>query len=667
MADSVVKIGADLSELRRELAKLPNLSGDAAQETLIKVEKAVQRAEKASKASTKAIARSQKAAAKATEKSSKDATEGLKALFEFAGGSGEQIEKLTKIMEGMGSTAVVAGAGVLIAVAAIAAWATAIAGAVAGTVKAVQAAEDLEDSLAPFRELEGFEGLSPQVWESVQAANSSIEALDTIGTQAAQTLGAELAPVVEKVSFLLVKLGLMGLDAITAMAGMRDMARDAGVFLVQGLMVPVQGVINALNGMVRTLAMAAEAVGADGLAGRLSGAAKAMQQATDAAWLVDTALDGLGSGLEVLNELTGEYDERAHKLIDTHTELRNATDETTKAVDELNDKLDEGKTTEEERAEAQREAAEAARLKAEADAKRAKDLAKLSKQARDLISAETAHRMTAAEKIDASEARALERLSELTEARMAAAVLDTEAIDAYIEGQMRRTELEAEFSQQRIDLANAESAAKIAAASNEWSTYTRLAMESTAAVGNLVDVLYDRRLSQLEEGTEAHKKAAKRQFVIEKSLAIATAVLQATGAVLKTLSEYGPPVYPDFMAIAAMSATATIGTAGVASVAMAKPPALHTGGIVGRPAPDEADRRLRSGEAVLNARATAQMGESAINAANAGGSMGQGPMVVVVEYKNQVLDTQVSDLSRVPGSALRRAIKQGARVGHRSR
>lgn len=62
MADSVVKIGADLSELRRELAKLPNLSGDAAQKTLIKVEKAVQRAEKASKASSKAIARAQKSA-----------------------------------------------------------------------------------------------------------------------------------------------------------------------------------------------------------------------------------------------------------------------------------------------------------------------------------------------------------------------------------------------------------------------------------------------------------------------------------------------------------------------------------------------------------------------------------------------------------------------------
>lgn len=641
MADSTVRIGADLSQLRRELAKLPNLSGDAAQKTLIKVERAVTRAEKASKASARSIARAQKAAAKSTEKSSKDATEGLKALFEFAGGSGEQIEKLTKIMEGMGSTAVVAGAGVLIAVAAIAAWATAIAGAVAGTVQAVQAAEDLEDSLAPFRELEGFEGLSPQVWESVQAANSSIEALDTIGTQAAQTLGAELAPVVEKVSFLLVKLGLMGLDAITAMAGMRDMARDAGVFLVQGLMVPVQGVINALNGMVRTLAMAAEAVGADGLAGRLSGAAKAMQQATDAANIVDTALDGLGSGLEVLNELTGEYDARAHKLIATHTELRDEQDESTRSTED---------------------AAKAAEAAARAEEKRRDTLERLTKSMSDLVSAETAHRLDAAQKIDAAEVQALERLSELTTARMEASVTDAEIQAAYIDGQQRRTEIEAEFSQRRIELAEQEAEAKKQIALSEWSTYADVASSSLSAISQMGSAVHQVRIDQYGEGTEAAKKAAAQQFKIEKALALATIVVQTTQAVMQALGSSPPP----FSFINAGIA-ATAGTAQLAIAASVKPPALHTGGVVGRSAPDEVDRRVLTTESVLSPRATQMLGEQTINNLNAGGGMGGGSTVVVVEYKNQVLDTQVSDLTRVPGSALRKAVKQGSRVGHRSR
>jgi len=657
MAESTVRIGADLSQLRRELAKLPNLSGDAAQQTLIKVERDVVRAEKASKASARSIARAQKAAAKSTEKSSKDATEGLKALFEFAGGSGEQIEKLTKIMEGMGSTAVVAGAGVLIAVAAIAAWATAIAGAVAGTVEMVQTAEDLEESLAPFRDLEGFEGLSPQVWESVQAANSAIEALGTIADQVVQTLGAELAPTVEKVAFLLVKFGLMGLDVVTSLAAVRDMARDAGVFIVQGLMVPVQGVINALNSFVTVLAYAADAVGMDELSGKLTGAAKAMRQTTDAANIVDTALGGLGDGLEALGELTGDYDQRAQDLIGTLTELR---EEAEKGP--VKDPKKEGKTTEEEMRAAAEERAKAAAKAAEAEAKRQAALASLTKSMSELVASETAHRLDAAQKIDAAELQALERLSELTTARMEAAVSDAEIQAAYIDGQQRRTEIEAEYSQRRIELAEQEAEAKKQIALSEWSTYADVASSSLSAISQMGSAVHQVRIDQYGEGTEAAKKAAAQQFKIEKALALATIVVQTTQAVMQALGSSPPP----FSFINAGIA-ATAGTAQLAIAASVKPPALHTGGVVGRSAPDEVDRRVLTTESVLSPRATQMLGEQTINNLNAGGGMGGGSTVVVVEYKNQVLDTQVSDLTRVPGSALRKAVKQGSRVGHRTR
>ena len=74
MADTTVTIGADLTQLRRELAKLPNLSTEAAQKTLIQVEKAVQKAEKAAKKSAKSIAKSQRDAARVAEKAARDAT-----------------------------------------------------------------------------------------------------------------------------------------------------------------------------------------------------------------------------------------------------------------------------------------------------------------------------------------------------------------------------------------------------------------------------------------------------------------------------------------------------------------------------------------------------------------------------------------------------------------
>jgi hypothetical protein len=277
--------------------------------------------------------------------------------------------------------------------------------------------------------------------------------------------------------------------------------------------------------------------------------------------------------------------------------------------------------------------------------------------------------LDAAQKIDAAEVQALERLSELTTARMEASVTDAETVQAYIDGQQRRTELEAEFSQRRIDLAEQEAATKAALAQSEWGTYARLATESLNAVAMLSDVIFDRRLSQLEEGTEAHKKAAKRQFAVQKALGAAMSLMQGAQAVLSSIATLGPPVPPNVVGIAGVAAATTMAAASTAAILAAKPPALHTGGTVGRPAPDEADRRLRMGESVLNARASARIGQEAINQANAGASLGggDGPTVVVVEYKNQVLDTQVSDLTRIPGSALRSAVKQGSRVGHRTR
>ena len=65
MADSTVTIGADISEIRRELAKLPNLSAEAAQQTLIQIEKAVVKAEKAAKKTAQRVIASNKAAARA--------------------------------------------------------------------------------------------------------------------------------------------------------------------------------------------------------------------------------------------------------------------------------------------------------------------------------------------------------------------------------------------------------------------------------------------------------------------------------------------------------------------------------------------------------------------------------------------------------------------------
>lgn len=53
--DALIGIGADLTQLRRDLARLPNLSAEAAQKTLIEVERVTLRAEKAAKQANRRI------------------------------------------------------------------------------------------------------------------------------------------------------------------------------------------------------------------------------------------------------------------------------------------------------------------------------------------------------------------------------------------------------------------------------------------------------------------------------------------------------------------------------------------------------------------------------------------------------------------------------------
>ena len=66
--DSMLSIGADLSQLRREIAKIPNLTDKQAQATLIKFEKTLVRAQQAAKKANKSIARSQRATTTETTK-----------------------------------------------------------------------------------------------------------------------------------------------------------------------------------------------------------------------------------------------------------------------------------------------------------------------------------------------------------------------------------------------------------------------------------------------------------------------------------------------------------------------------------------------------------------------------------------------------------------------
>ena len=80
--DALVSIGADLSAMRRELSKMPNLVDAQAQKALIRFEKTTQKALAAAKKANKGIARANKKASKAT-------TAHTKAMGDFQDAAGD--------------------------------------------------------------------------------------------------------------------------------------------------------------------------------------------------------------------------------------------------------------------------------------------------------------------------------------------------------------------------------------------------------------------------------------------------------------------------------------------------------------------------------------------------------------------------------------------------
>jgi len=188
---ALISIGADLTELRRALADIPNLSNKSMQATLIAVEKTVQKAEKASKAAIAATAKASKAAASEAQKAAAEAQkaqrEGLKGLAEFAGLDVGPIEKLgeaTKLLSTTGGAIVGVAGGVAVMFAGIA----------ASVYGLVTAAIELNDKMTKLDELSADVSFPPEYATSVSAASDSLTVLKGQTDILVYTLGAELAP-----------------------------------------------------------------------------------------------------------------------------------------------------------------------------------------------------------------------------------------------------------------------------------------------------------------------------------------------------------------------------------------------------------------------------------------------------------------------------------------
>ena len=275
--------------------------------------------------------------AKKAEKSADDAAKGLEDLGDAAG---LPVDKLKKLSSGFAALANPTTA----AVVAVGAFAIGIGLAVTGIVAAVSASEELADALKPLSKQEGF-GISKSQLASIQSANEAMGALGAILKQVVLRLGAEFAPAVEKGATLLVKFGLMALDAFNTFADGHDILRELAIFLADMFISSILGVFNGLANLVGMLGKLAKAVGKEELAGKLEGVNEKWDDFTRG--LATKAVDYATDGIKRIDTATGNYDERAKKLIGSvkllgvaHKDLKTATDDATDELDKMIEGVD---------------------------------------------------------------------------------------------------------------------------------------------------------------------------------------------------------------------------------------------------------------------------------------------------------------------------------------
>ena len=160
--------------------------------------------------------------------------------------------------------------------------------------------------------------------------------------------------------------------------------------------------------------------------------------------------------------------------------------------------------------------------------------------------------------------------------------------------------------------------------------------------------------------TQAANEAVARAFRLQKAANLSQIAMNTAVAVMRAFSDTGPIAGPAFAAtIGALGATQA------AIVAAQEPPTMHLGGMI---KPDERMIRARVGEGVLTQQGmNAIGGEAGLRAANGGAGVG-GSIVVQQVYKHRVLDTVLTDSIKRGGpitAELNKRNRRGRRNPHR--
>ena len=624
----VLEFEANMAGMQQAIASIPGMTEKEAKQAVKALRKSFLTAEKAAKKAAKVQGKSFKKAAKEIDESAEKTGEGLKRMAQAVGGkTGEMAGRVEALGQSVAALATPLGAGTAAAVAMTAA----VTGLAAGMVAAVFAADDFIDDLKDLQGLEGFELLPADQVEAIENVNGSLDAIGAIAKQATVVLAGEFAPAMEQAAVAVVALNLAMLDGIRQVADAVDLFQVLGDAMIDGLMGPIDLVVAGLAGMVKALALVAEAAGQDELAGKLTDATTAMAQLRKQ--LTTAKLMEAANLTMDLADNTGRYRERALELIGGLQEL-DATQTSVKAsTQDLGAEID-----------AITEKSLASFRKAlEAEQKALEQVAAIGTAAR-------ASQLTAEQKLTAEYGNQLAALQELSEAYPENLAIQQEAANS-------KLAIETDYHEKLQ--AMAEDTAEKERLQRLQEIDERLAVANTAVA--TADMVAQNRLDNMDKTTDAGRAEAERMFKIQKALAMVGVLIDGAAATVKAFAQFGPPPSPVGIAAAVAAGAAT--TASLAMIAAQKPE-FPMGGIV--PSIDHQLISAQPGEAVLNRQAVNRLGPSGVDALN-NGRAGLGEVVVVNRYEHRMFDAFMADHLAQGGPLVNALNRRSGPPGHSRR
>ena len=638
MADAVVSISADLTALKRSLADLPNLSGEAAQQTLINVEKVVRKAETAAKSAAKAISKANATASVESVRKFEDIKRGAEKVFGGIIGDAADVATAIEAIGLAGSAAAGIGAAGL-----------AITALIGASVSAIKSFDETEAALTA---LGATSGTTATQLAAISEASTALDSLSASALQAKQAFAAasaegtgQLAASVVTLTPLIVDLGAF----VGRVAG--DLAR--GVAVTQAFAEVMYEAGNQTNFLVDALSL---------------GSAPAINMARALDEVIPRAVANVQAGRD---------------LAVANTDAAMATDALTKSLDsQLQMQIALG-TIEDPAAGAAREKADAealGRAKAAAAKQQADAAASLASSIKEAAAIEVAaNNDLKASALETSFAQ-IDALDALSVAAMGNAELTAQIAAA-------RTAIFERAEREQSDLLGAEQeryaeAAALreadVAATEAWATdtaavYAGLAADLKVQASQIIkqsalsiadgSAILAGGISELSatiaENGNLSEAAARRAYKVSKSAGVAQVAINTAVAISAALAQLGPIAG----AIAAVGITAS-GAAQIAAIAATPPPAFFAGGSSMRQ-PDASIGILHRGETVQTAASTRRDDRGSTRAANSGRAA-PAPIQVQFLAGGRVVDEVMQEESARPGSGLRKAIGT-PRYGQRAR